>query len=111
MKKNCIFVLFFFLILSFLGCTDGNKESVVVSKQTATSIDFSSVITIGNHSYVPINIVDEPSDQNLLILGIINDFEEKYPELEITHWQIEKQQAAYATSPYIFGLWIDHKIK
>lgn len=112
MKKNYIFVLLAFLVLPFLGCCkEETKESIATAEQKDKLTNFSSVHTMGNHSYIPINIDGSPSEKILLILTILNDFEEIHPELEITHWHIEKQQRAKHTDRKIFGLWIDHKPK
>lgn len=83
------------------------------------SYDMSTVETIGNHSWIPLNIDKNtgerevlPSEYRLFILGALLAFEKEYPHLEITNWRIERDQGANhpkAWNAKIYGLWIDHK--
>lgn len=48
------------------------------------------------------------------ILNVMDQFEKKHLEWEITGWHIEKQQGSRDESShdgwhYVFGLWVDHK--
>lgn len=79
--------------------------------------DFSVVKTVGNHSYIPLNIQAEnvgseiPSDHVVEILNVLDAFESAHPELEIIGWSIEKNQPAHGTPGVIFGLWVNHRPK
>jgi len=84
------------------------KDQTVLAEQ---NINFQSVTTIGNHSFIPIRINGNPAGHISEILGLLNAFEEKHPELEITAWKIERDQVAHSSGAFIFGIWIDHRPK
>jgi len=107
-----------FILAVLCSCSKQKGEPSVIAtmevKKTtqATLVDLSKMTTVGNHSYAPLNINGGvPSDYVDEVLNILADFEKKYPEREITHWHIEKQQSAHTTGSYFFGIWIDHKLK
>jgi hypothetical protein len=83
---------------------------VVLTPQTvADRYDLSAVVTCGNHSYLPISIYGKPEEHTAEILGTLSAFEKAHPELEITHWHIEKQQFTPDTRALVFGIWVDHR--
>ena len=94
-----------------VGCSGGNEQSVINPETTRVSYDMSTVTTVGNRSYIPINSGGKPSDNPSSILLILKAFEDAHPELEIVDWKIEKQQVAHATSQKIFGIWVEHRPK
>lgn len=106
-------LLFPVLILAVLvvGCGGGSKPVSAVKALPADAYDMSVVVTVGNHSYIPINLDGRPDQQVGVILGTLQAFESTHPNLEVTGWQIEKEQRAYNTSDYIFGMWVDHRPK
>jgi hypothetical protein len=70
------------------------------------------IVTIGNHSYVHLDLAGESRDNVPEILNAIDGFEKGHRELEVTGWHIDKQQAAYVVAlDKVFGVWIDHKPK
>lgn len=81
------------------------------------SYDMKTVETVGNHSWMPLNIDGDttkdrdakPSEYRTFILGALCAFEKAHPELEVTGWMIEKDQHARGASDHIYGLWIDHR--
>ena len=73
------------------------------------SLSWSTVTTIGNHSYLPINKYGTPYDYRVEILQVLGEFEKQHLEFQVTSWSVDKQQAAHGVSSYIYGLWIDHK--
>lgn len=79
--------------------------------QQTIVFDSSNTITVGNNSWVAINIFDTPAKDATLILEILDKFEKTHPELIVLDWKIEKNQDTHGTSAYIFGLWIHHKPK
>lgn len=73
-------------------------------------------ITVGNHSWVPINCIggdyeDLTNDDAKLILGVLSEFEQAHPELEVVGWKQELKHESHYRYFYIFGIWIDHKAK
>ncbi len=112
MKKIAV-VLFGILAIALAGCdsSEPSEPSVVQKKQVQVveRYDMSAVVTVGNHSYLPLNLPGNPSQHVSLILGALQAFEKAHPEWRITGWRIEKRQAGYAVQAYIFGLWVDHE--
>ncbi|GEM_PF-5027613 len=80
--------------------------------QEKPSLVYDHTMTLGNHSYVPINRSGRPADNVEFVLKTLKEFEDAHPELEIVNKQIEKQQRSgqgsiYPASDYIFGIWVD----
>jgi hypothetical protein len=115
MKKtfSVLMVVSFFLML-LAGCSDEAKNPSVFSETTTIStekINLEVGITIGNHSYLPINVYANPDKYARAILQLLDAFEKEHPELEITSWDIERNQKAANASEYIWGVWVDHRPK
>lgn len=110
-KSFGIAILSIAIILGLDGC--GNSEpSVLPGSASATkkvAPDFSSVETVGNHSYLPINRGVNADSMASEILRMLDAFEKFHPELKVTSWSIEKQQDAYLTGRYVYGLWVNHE--
>lgn len=117
--KSYILLIFIFSIL-FYGCEVYHRESSVElyppnpppGKKSQVEISFNKdkVITIGNHSYIPLNLAGDPDEYAEVILNVLKQFESAHPEFEISDWKIEKQQSTEDRTDRIFGLWIDHKL-
>lgn len=103
----CLFIVFMFLMI---GCEE-EKESVIKKTTILEKINLEVGTTVGNHTYLPVNIYGVPADHVQEILQILFAFEKEHPELEITSWSIEKQPDVYARDPYIFGIWLNHRPK
>ncbi len=89
-----------------LGTKDASYDwSVVKTKGNCSYIplDFSRIKSDGNHDY-PAQHIDD-------ILLIVNAFEEKYSNLEVKFWYIEKEQKAQLVNGVIYGIWVYHKPK
>ncbi|MBI2041692.1 MAG: hypothetical protein HYT20_01555 [Candidatus Nealsonbacteria bacterium] len=100
------------MVLLVGGCDKQSAPSALRQQSiSAESYNMSVVKTVGNYSYIPFNVDGNPSDHAVKILGALSAFEKAHPEIEITFWQIEKQQRAYITSSYIFGIWVTHRPK
>lgn len=99
----------FCLGLSAIGCSNSDPKAVVVNAQNEIEVDLSVVTTIGNHTYVPINLAGKPSEKIREILTALRVFEEDHPELEVLSFHMEKQQDAHGIAPEIFGIWITHR--
>ncbi|MDP3999137.1 MAG: hypothetical protein Q8P76_00905 [bacterium] len=96
------------------GCNKNESAPSVIQNETKTvtqpKINFNVAITVGNHTYLPLNLDRRrPADVANVILTILDTFEKTHPNLKVTNWHIEKNQLAYTTGAYIFGLWIDHE--
>jgi|GEM_PF-2637303 len=68
-------------------------------------------LTIGNNSYVPINEYAIPGKNPALILNTVKHFENTHPQLEIISWSIDKEQRAYVTARFVYGIFIHHRPK
>ncbi|MBI2450107.1 MAG: hypothetical protein HYV47_01065 [Candidatus Nealsonbacteria bacterium] len=106
-----VYLLFIILLIAFTGCGPSTLKPPVELEPGEQQYDMSVVQTIGNRSYIPLNISGNPSEHISTILGVLTAFENAHPELEIVSWYIEKQQKAYITSNYIFGIWVDHRLR
>lgn len=117
MGKFWILLLIPLAMLLFSACGAENPPSVVSPTTTQVTYDLSLVITVGNHSWIPIHKYGNPGNDPSFILHILKAFEDAHPELEVVPggWKIEKQQQtggyANSVSATIFGIWVDHKLK
>lgn len=97
------------LLLVLSGCSD---TATVVQKKVefneTSIIDFSSVVTVKNRSYVPLDLEGDAAENHRAILEILKEFENK-KKVEIINWKISDQQIAHSTPSFTHGLWIDHK--
>ena len=118
-KKLCavwmmrvVFVVGLVVVFS-MACVDRPSVIQESNKQIyhEININLASVVMVGNHSYIPINVFGNPRDHVVEILAILDKFEKVHPELKITSWRVEKQQEGYCTIAKIFGIWVDHKSK
>lgn len=94
-----------FLLISMEGCAV-DPELTVVEVDIPTMI--SNTITVGDNSYIPINLRGRPSEMVDIILKVVNQFKVNHPELIINNWTIEKEQNAHGVRARVFGLWINH---
>ena len=109
MKKRIgVLVVAFVLGVLVVGC-GSEGLSVIKSETTEIVYDLSVVTTVGDRSYIPLNIFGNPEDHTRELLLVLQVFEDAHPELEVIGWRIEKQQVARATPAKIFGIWVDHK--
>lgn len=90
---------------------EAEEKKPRVTSSVLGKIDLSIRKDVMNHTYLPLNIGGIPADNVLLILGVLDYFEEENPELEVTSWSIEKQQFTHTVGAYIFGLWVNHRPK
>lgn len=106
-------VVLFMVLLVGGGCANQENAPSALREQSisAESYNVSVVRTAGNYSYIPLNISGRASDHVGEILGVLNAFEKAHPELEIIDWDIEKQQNAYITGSYTYGIWVFHRPK
>ena len=80
------------------------KEAIVQE----TTFDLSKVVTVGNRSWVPLNLPGSPQEHAKEILDFLKYFEDK-KEVEVVDWKIDKQQSAQGAGEKTFGLWLDHR--
>lgn len=101
-----------FLSLMLGSCDFDERRPSVISKTVSTQrINLDVGITVGNHTYLPLNIKGNPNEHVQEILEVLESFEKKYPGLEVISWNIEKIQSGYVTTAYIFGIWVDTRPK
>ncbi len=93
------------------GAIRTDKPSAIrtVGATLQAQYDLSVVVTVGNHSYVPLNIDGEAKDNVQNILGALDAFEKAHPELEVTSWSLLSRQASYSTYGYTYGIWVNHR--
>jgi hypothetical protein len=100
------------LALAIISCGCSKSPSVIVSfNKGKCVIDLSPVRTIGNHSFVPLNLKGESYQHTEEILLVLNEFEDKHPRLETVDWKIQQKTVSNGNDPVIVGLWIDHRKK
>lgn len=112
--KRVIFFLVFSVTL--VGCEmEIRGQSVLTEKskvQTEQVFNLDAVVTVGNHSYIPINVHmgsgNLVNDMVPTILNLLDNFEKKHPELEVTGWNIQQDQRG---NNNVYGLWVNHKPK
>ena len=69
------------------------------------------ITTIGNSSWVPLDLQVGSAGYAKKILWAKNRFEESFPELEVTGWKIQEEVNISMHRTYVRGLWIDHRPK
>ncbi len=108
--------LIVFAIFSLLGsCGKGidpptpsvKRGAIIFEGPNSRYIPSETAITVGNRSYIPLNIPGKPEEINHEILIVLKTFEEER-HVTITDWKIEKEQSATNAPEFIFGLWVDH---
>ena len=104
MKKSVFVGLLAGILLSFCFLHPAEAEGPAVFTEA------DGTMTMGNHSYIPLNLYrQEPVNNIGFILGALYTFEKNHPKLKVTHWHIEERESAQATWPILFGLWVDHE--
>lgn len=117
-----------FIILKFLAITDLFISSFGVGVDYIIKWEYNlrsflarsdrrevtmQATTMGNHSYVRLNVKGHADDHIEEILEALNGFERQRPDLEITGWSLLHRELTYTTgvdtSPRIYGIFIDHK--
>ena len=122
MKKLIAAVAIVVPIMVIIYCLHGSEEKSprqvenerIVAKRMKALEKYqeepaSASITIGNHSYIPLNIQESPAFCPKEILAALKNFEETHSDLEITNWKVQEHGGGWGTMTY--GLWIDHKKK
>ncbi len=72
------------------------------------------IVTIGNHSYVPLPIANEECLENIRkILNTLDKFEKEHPGLYekniVTNWKFARSKNGVGALSGIIGIWVDHK--
>jgi len=110
MRKMTLAVATLIAAIVLLVASCGNEPSAIRTVgATTTQYDLSVAVTVGNHTYIPLNIYGRPDDHLPEILGVLDAFEKRHPDLEVTSWNLLRDQQAFTTSPYIYGIWINHR--
>jgi len=121
-RTRLVLLMAFFGLLSCLSaCSQESnsaiKSKVITNKSGQQEIQYSTDIgltkTLGSYSYIPINRDGHPSYMNILILELLNKFEDANPHLEILEQpRIDKDFASSwggrDTHQYN-GIWIRHR--
>lgn len=111
MRKTFFAMLLVVVIGGMVGCADEPSAITQPENINETTIDLSVTRTIGNHTYIPLNIDGAASKNITVILAVLDAFEKTRPELEITSWSLLNDQVAYVTRPWVYGIWVNHKPK
>jgi hypothetical protein len=105
---RCIIVLSLFVV--FVGCGAEQKPvSAIVETTQVRNINLNVATTIGNHTYIPLNLRHLPAYNVSTILQVLNEFEKIHQELKVTGWRTELQQPLEHSTAFTFGIWIDHE--
>lgn len=83
--------------------------TLAVATVPSASAEQGKTMTVGNSSYIEVQRRGTPDSMQHIILGLLAKFEKDHPELEVTSFNIEKQQVAHVTGSYTFGIWVRHK--
>jgi len=76
------------------GCSEEQPPSFLKSRQVEVpTYNMNVVVTVGNHTYIPLNLFrEQPSNNTTEILKVLEEFENTHPEFQVTDWKIEEQQ-------------------
>ncbi len=115
--KRALLLVAFAATLGFVGGCDNSPRppsaldnpSYDMTVVTPGSVNLKVATTNGNYTYIPLNTSGRVDQHIGEIMAVLNAFERAHNELDITSWSIEKQQSGYLTSPYIYGLWVNHR--
>lgn len=112
--KSLAFVVGTVVMFVCVSCAQDPEQSSV-EQQTAVN-PVGSAITVGNHSWIPLDWSSWSEGRISIslssrILNIVNDFESAKPWLETTDWRLEIRHKGYACGQYIYGIWVDHRVK
>lgn len=125
MKKHIIIVIV--AVLFFLSCcnisTASNPGELSVFKKNKNQvgkwyIDFRDVETIGNHSFIILDLDGSPKDNTSLILNVLNAFE-KEKGVVVVGYEFEARSIENANngwrdvvvSHHVDGVWVIHRPK
>jgi hypothetical protein len=77
---------------------------------TAIGFDKSKVVTVGNYSYIPLNLQGVPDSHSRTILTVLDSFQ-KTQGVKIISFQIEKEQYTghLGASNWVYGIWVTHE--
>ncbi|MDD5109996.1 MAG: hypothetical protein PHI63_02145 [Patescibacteria group bacterium] len=71
--------------------------------------DLSAVTTVGNHSYIPLNLSGPAAVHVKEILGVVDAFEQAHAELVVGIFDDESRQDGM--NSHLYGLWVHHRPK
>ena len=102
------------LTVTMIGCSDSPPLPSAVQQKTVlgtlgTVYDTSVAVTVGNHTYVPLNFFGEAAYHVPKILGTLDAFEKAHPELEVTSWSLSNHPATSTTYARVNGIWLNHR--
>ena len=103
MKTKFRLLFFIVCVVSIIFVAGCLTPGVIVEK--AKTIDLNLGTTVGNHTYLPLNLKSYPENSVQDILQVLDTFEKAHPEFEVTSWNIE------ARSNWTYGLWVNHRQK
>ena len=87
-------------------------SSKISAQNSFVSACVSNAFTVGNNTYVPVNLKEDPENKIETILWIIKTFADRNPQLVVMDWKIEGvRHTFFAGNSGIFGIWIHHKEK
>jgi len=104
--KRKFYLLFLAVFIVSIILIAGCMGPGVITERAKT-IDLSLGTTVGNHTYLPLNLKGPPDNHVQEILQVLDTFEKAHPELEVTSWSAETSQQ----SNFTYGLWVNHRPK
>lgn len=68
-----------------------------------------TITTIGDHSYISLNLEGNAAKNASAILHALEQFEKNNLNYRIVSWRIEGRVGTGLSDGYTFGIWIDHE--
>ncbi len=87
------------------------KTNAILNQNSRTEANMMvDTITVGDGSYVPINITGEAGENAETILRALNVFKESNPDMEIVSYQVHAREGIPGVvPPRVYGLFILHR--
>lgn len=119
MKRLCIVVVA--ILVAALAYVLFQRTNLADNSSPATAVvqtepgsgeyryDLSVVVTVGNHSYIPLNLSGPASMHTTEILGVVDAFEKAHSELVVGGFDVESRQDEM--NSHLNGVWVHHRPK
>ena len=102
------------LVIMFFGVVSHSTNAPTVTPVSAVEAaegtnPLYKAITVGNHSYIPLNIVGNSSQHFQTILEALQNFETSNPALHVTSFSVDSNTGYHASNDFILGIWLTHE--
>ncbi len=109
-----VVLLFIAVIFIIIACSGNAKSGPsvlvenVVEKGSEPNYDFGIVTTVGNYSYIPLNVYGSGEEHVSKILAVLDAFEKSHTQFEVISWNLQEQPRGYGVYPQLYGIWVHH---